>query len=121
MRGAITGPTIDEWDNALKLLKDESTILENSNNSRTWVFLHYWKGSMIFWALIMAAIDDNFYKNEINMISDLAYLLGYTEDMMDDWIKVVKYMLDGNMLSGDMQLEFKTAEANKFFKGKEED
>ena len=67
----------------------------------------------------MAAIDDEFYNNEINMISDLAYLLGYTEAMMNDWIKAVKYLLDGNMLSCDMLLEFKTTEANKFFKGVE--
>lgn len=77
------------------------------------------KGSLIFWGLVMTAVDERFYENEMNMISDMAYQFNFTEDMMNDWIKAVKYMLDGNMFSGDMPLEFKTAEANKFFKKKE--
>ena len=59
-----------------------------------------------------------FDKNEVNMISDLAVMFDFTEDMLKDWIKAVKYLLDGNMFSEDMPLEFKTAEANKFFKHK---
>lgn len=115
--GGKSGPLIDEWDKALKLLEEDSIKLYTSN-SMTWIYTFYWKSSMIFWALVMTAIDDDFYNNEINMISDLAYLLGYTEDMMSDWVEAVKYLLDGNMFSSDMPLEFKTAEANKFFKHK---
>lgn len=76
------------------------------------------KGSLVFWGLVMAAVDERFYENEMNMLSDMAYQLNFTEDMMNDWIKAVKYLLDGNMFSEDMPLEFKTAEANKFFKHK---
>lgn len=76
------------------------------------------KDSLIFWGLVMAAVDERFYENEMNMISDMAYQFNFTEDMINDWIKAVKYLLDGNMFSGDMPVEFKTAEANKFFKHK---
>ncbi len=76
------------------------------------------RGGMIFWALLIATIDESFYNNEINMISDLAYMLGFTEDMMSDWVAAVKYLLDGNRFSKTMPLEFKTPEANKFFKHK---
>jgi len=76
------------------------------------------RGGMIFWALLIATIDESFYNNEINMISDLAYMLGFTEDMMSDWVAAVKYLLDGNRFSETMPLEFKTPEANKFFKHK---
>lgn len=76
------------------------------------------KGSLIFWGLVMATVDERFYENEMNMLSDMACQLNFTEDMMNDWVKAVKYLLDGNMFSSDMPLEFKTAEANKFFKHK---
>lgn len=76
------------------------------------------RGGMIFWALLLAAVNDDFYSNEINMISDLAYMLGFTEDMMSDWVAAVKYLLDCNRFSETMPLEFKTPEANKFFKHK---
>ncbi len=76
------------------------------------------KGSLIFWGLVMAAVDERFYENEMNMLSDMAYQLNFTEDMMNDWLKAVKYLLGGNMFSSDMPVEFKTAEANKFFKHK---
>lgn len=74
------------------------------------------RGGLIFWALVLAAIDEEFYKNEVNMIADLAYMLDFNEDMMADWIKAVKYLLDGNMFSENMKIDFKTKEANLFFK-----
>ena len=66
----------------------------------------------------MAAVDERFYENEMNMLSDMAYQLNFTERQMNDWLKAVKYLLGGNMFSSDMPVEFKTAEANKFFKHK---
>ena len=66
--------------------------------------------------LLTAAVNDDFYSNEINMVSDLAYMLAFTEDMMSDWVESVKYLLDGNRFSETMPLEFKTPEANLFFK-----
>ena len=118
IKGALSGPSINEWDGALELLKDENVPLYRSNDFMTMLPLHYCKGSIIFWALVMTTINEDFYKNEVNMISDLAVMFDFTEDMLKDWIKAVKYLLDGNMFSEDMPLEFKTAEANKFFKHK---
>lgn len=86
--------------------------LGNYNNFKAYQI----RGGMIFLALLLAAVNDDFYSNEINMVSDLAYMLGFSEDMMSDWIGAVKYLLDGNMFSKDMPIEFKTPEANLFFK-----
>lgn len=72
--------------------------------------------SLIFWALLLAALDDDFYKNEISVISDMACMFDFNEDMMDDWTAAVKYLLDCNQFSENMAIEFKTAEANLFFK-----
>lgn len=77
------------------------------------------RGGMIFWALVLAAIDEEFYRNEVNMIADLACMLGFNEDMMADWIKAVKYLLDGNMFNKNMDIDFKTDEAKLFFKHEE--
>ena len=74
------------------------------------------RGGLIFWGLVLAAIDEDFYKNELNMITDLAYMLDFNEDMMADWIKAVKYLLDGNMFNENMNIDFKTDEAKLFFK-----
>lgn len=74
------------------------------------------RGGLIFWALVLAAIDEDFYKNEVNMIADLAYMLEFNEDMMADWIKAVKYLLDGNMFTENMDIDFKTDEAKLFFR-----
>ena len=74
------------------------------------------RGGLIFWALILVAIDEEFYKNEVNMIADLAYMLDFNEDMMADWIQAVKYLLGGNMFNENMNIDFKTAEAKLFFK-----
>ena len=74
------------------------------------------RGGIVFWALVLAAIDEEFYENEISMIADLAYLLKFNEAMIADWIKAVKYLLDGNMFSETMDIDFKTKEANLFFK-----
>lgn len=74
------------------------------------------KQAIIFWSLFLTAVDKDFYDNELNTIADLANMLHFTEDMMEDWAKAVMYILDGNMFSEDMDIEFKTQEANAFFK-----
>lgn len=74
------------------------------------------RGNLIFWCLVMAAINKEFYKNECNKIADLAYLLGFTEEMISDWLAAVKYWLDGNKFSSLMKVNFKTQKANNFFK-----
>ncbi len=74
------------------------------------------RNGIIFWSLLMGAVDENFYKKAINLIADLACIFEFNEDMMSDWIAAVKYLLDGNRFSEDMPLEFKTPEANLFFK-----
>ncbi len=117
----LVGPRSDSLVNDIKYLRSAEVI-----NSKLRIFgssSHEFKGyqirgGMIFLALLLAAVNDDFYSNEINMISDLAYMLGFTEDMMSDWVAAVKYLLDGNRFSETMPLEFKTPEANKFFKHK---
>lgn len=74
------------------------------------------RGGIIFLGLLLAAVNEDFYNEQISMVSDLACMLEFTEEMMSDWITAVKYLLDGNKFCENMKLEFKTLEANLFFK-----
>ena len=76
------------------------------------------RGGLIFWSLVLAAIDEEFYENELNIIADLACMLEFNEDMVADWIKAVKYLLDGNMFNENRDIDFKTDEAKLFFRHK---
>lgn len=121
----ITGPQVSELGQVMSNLKKDEfcacyTLMSSlySGKSRDKIGYESYKirGGMIFWALLLAAIDESFYNNEISMVSDLAYMLDFTEDMMSDWVAAVKYLLDGNRFSENISLEFKTPEANLFFK-----
>lgn len=126
--GKKEGISVTEIDKAINYLNKKDTWCNVFNYKSEDLFdgystdyvlyKDYIQGSIIFWGLVMCAINKEFYDNEINMISDLAYLLGYTEDMVSDWVVAVKYFLDGNTFSSNMPVELKTAEANKFFKHK---
>lgn len=133
--GDVFGPNLNEISNIITEIKNSQTLEINviggkvdfdladaltigfgPKSNCTAVETYKLRGGIIFLLLLTAAVNDDFYDNEINMISDLAYMLGFTEDMMFDWVAAVKYLLDGNRFSENMPLEFKTPEANLFFK-----
>jgi hypothetical protein len=116
-----------DWSYYNKLKKELEALRKADNNYETpTIGTKYGEGrffnpivirnGIIFWSLLMAAVDENFYKKAINLIADLACIFEFNEDMMSDWIEAVKYLLDGNKFSENMTLEFKTPEANLFFK-----
>ncbi len=133
--GDVFGPNLNEISNIITEIKNSQTLEINviggkvdfdladaltigfgPKSNCTEVETYKLRGGIIFLLLLTTAVNDDFYDNEINMISDLAYMLGFTEDMMFDWVAAVKYLLDGNRFSENMPLEFKTPEANLFFK-----
>lgn len=133
--GDVFGPNLNEISNIITEIKNSQTLEINviggkvdfdladaltigfgPKSNCTAVETYKLRGGIIFLLLLTAAVNDDFYDNEINMISDLAYMLGFTEDMMFDWVAAVKYLLDGNRFSENIPLEFKTPEANLFFK-----
>ena len=68
---------------------------------------------LIFFALMYVAVDNNNYKEKIKIISDIAYLIGFNEKMMNDWIYVVKMVLKAEKIDLD---KLNTKEAKGFFK-----
>lgn len=119
--GNASGPSLAELTRELKKMK-----LYNTYTCKTSSFMGVSsdeipvetsnvKGMMMFLVLLLLAIDDDFYKNEINMVADLAEAMDFDEQMMNDWITAVKFWLDGNDLKSN-DIKFKTSEAMSFFK-----
>lgn len=117
-RNSELGPEVQYLRSKIEEIKKVQTLCRVSGyySGEYTIPCYKIRGGLIFWALVLVAIDEEFYKNEVNMIADLAYMLDFNEDMMADWIQAVKYLLDGNMFNENMNIDFKTAEAKLFFK-----
>jgi len=51
-------------------------------------------------------------------VADVADIIGFTEDMMDDWCEAVVYWLNGNEIKNGVNLNLKSTEGIKFFLNK---
>lgn len=71
------------------------------------------KFNIIFWSLFIVAVDEKAYNEKLSDISDIAYLIGFTEEMLEDWITALKLILEGKDFKN---YSYVTAEANLFFK-----
>lgn len=70
------------------------------------------KYRFIFWSIFIIAIDENAYNEKLSDISDIAYLIGFTEEMLKDWITALKLILEGK---GFKNYLYSSKEANQFF------
>ena len=61
--------------------------------------------SFVLWLLFLCAVEEKFYDNELNVVSDLACIFKFSPDMIADWINFVKYSL-----TGSKNFEFKQEE-----------
>lgn len=115
----INGPDPEDLVCEIKKLKDigEYECYYHESGEEISVETDKIRGTMVFLALLLASVDEEFYEEQISMVADLACIFEFTEDMMLDWTNAVKYFLDGNKFCANMKLEFKTLEANLFFKG----
>lgn len=70
---------------------------------------------LIFWWLVILALDDSLYENYLDYVADVADIFGFTETMMDDWCEASIYWLNGNEINNVATLNLKSAEGIKFF------
>lgn len=71
--------------------------------------------SIIFLMLLMAALDDEIYNNELDSIIDIAYSMNFTEAMIRDWCRAVEYVMQGNRFQEGCEFECETQEGAQFF------
>lgn len=74
-------------------------------------------GQLLFISLLCMAIDNDLYNEKLEIVSDAAYLMGFNEQMIEDWITAVKKFLLAEKIG---YKEMKTEQAQKFFKEFEE-
>ena len=70
---------------------------------------------LIFWWLVILALDDSLYEKYLDYVADLADIFGFTETMMDDWCEAAIYWLNGNEINNGATLNLKSTEGIKFF------
>ena len=70
---------------------------------------------LIFWWLVILALDDSLYENYLDYVADVADIFGFTETMMDDWCEASIYWLNGNEINNGATLNLKSADGIKFF------
>lgn len=67
---------------------------------------------LMFFSLLLIAVDNDLYNKKINIVSDLSYLLGFNLDMINDCIYLIRNMLEGDKVEFK---QFNSNEAKKMF------
>ena len=67
---------------------------------------------LLFWLIFFVSVDNDNYNENLSIVSDTAYLLGFDEKKLQDWIVAVKGVLEGKKLK---ELKYQTKEAKTFF------
>ena len=70
---------------------------------------------LIFWWLVILALDTDLYEKYLNYVIDAAHIFRFTEDMMDDWCEAVIYFLNGNIVEPGCNLTLKSDAGKKYF------
>lgn len=70
---------------------------------------------LIYWWLVVLALDNNLYNKYLDYVVDAADIFGFTEDMISDWCEAAIYWLNGNDINKDCNLKLKTKEGKRFF------
>lgn len=69
-------------------------------------------GQMIFFSLLIAAMDEEMYQERAEIIADFAFLIGFDTDMMRDWVYAVESVLEKKKIE---LKRMKTENAKNFF------
>lgn len=67
---------------------------------------------LLFWLIFIVSVDNENYNENLSIVSDTAYLLGFDEAKLADWITAVKGVLEGKKLN---EMKYQTEEAQSFF------
>ena len=67
---------------------------------------------LLFWLIFIVSVDNDNYNENLSIVSDTAYLLGFDEKKSQDWIVAAKGVLEGKKLK---ELKYQTKEAKTFF------
>jgi hypothetical protein len=123
---------LEKYDSLLELVSGSSSkyiYLKEINKlprksttpSKNYYFTYGFEGyrhhlyKLIFWWLVVLALDDGLYNKYLDYVVDAADIFGFTEDMISDWCEAAIYWLNGNDINKDCNLKLKTKEGKRFF------
>lgn len=67
---------------------------------------------VVFFGLVLMGIDNDSYSEKLSVLSDFAYVVGFDEDMMRDYLYAVKAILSAEKI--DLE-KMKSNNSTKFF------
>lgn len=67
---------------------------------------------IVFFGLMILAIDNDSYNEKLSILTDFAYMSGFSEDMMNDWVAAVKAVLSVEKIDIN---KMKSEQAKDFF------
>ena len=70
---------------------------------------------LVFWLILYVSVSNESFNNNLNVVADVAYILEFTEDMLEDWTYAVKCALAGKKFE---EISLKTIQAQAFFQNK---
>ena len=92
-------------------LEDISTTIYHFDKNKVGTYEY----RLIFWWLVILALDEKLYKNYLDYIVEVADIFGFTEEMMADWCEAVLYWLKGNEIRKCNDLKLRSKKGIKFF------
>ena len=124
-----TSEALEKYKSLLELVSGSSNIyiyIKKINklpfkSSRNYYFSYGFEGyrhhlyKLIYWWLVVLALDNNLYNKYLDYVVDAADIFGFTEDMISDWCVAVIYWLNGNDINKNCDLQLKTEEGKRFF------
>lgn len=112
LKSLLLGDSCTIYSKALgQPLEDEGTTIYCFDKNKVGTYEY----RLIFWWLVILALDDTLYIKYLDYVVDAADIFGFTEDMMDDWCNAVIYWLNGNEINRKCRLQLKTNEGKLFF------
>lgn len=90
------------------ICNDINRLIEICNDPQKSIVCNH----IIFFGLIVVSIDCDAYDEKLSILTDFAYIIGFDEDMMSDWIYAVKSILSAKMINLS---KIKSENAKTFF------
>lgn len=112
LKSLFSGDSCTIYSKALgQPLEDESTTIYCFDKNKVGTYEY----RLIFWWLVILALDDTLYVKYLDYVADVADIFGFTEDMMNDWCEVVVYWLNGNDIRNCNNYNLRSKNGIKFF------
>lgn len=112
LKSLLSGDSCTIYSKALGgSLEDISTTIYRFDKNKVGTYEY----RLIFWWLVILALDEQLYKKYLDYIVEVADIFGFTEEMIADWCEAALYWLKGNEIEKCNDLKLRSKKGIKFF------